>query len=109
MNFQVFHVNPGKKLKKKDLNNNLSHFMSVFPNTHAIKIGCIWHLLIIHLKKYKKKFPSVWFDTVEYLCAPFFFHPFCPLIDDCATHPLTFAGLKFHLILFDDLNFEIGH
>ena len=77
--------------------------------THAIKLGCIWHLLIIHLKKYEKKFPSVWFDTVEYLCAPFFFHPFCPLIDDCATHPLTFAGLKFHLILFDDLNFEIGH
>ena len=31
MNFQVFHVNPGKKLKKKDVNNNLSHFMSVFP------------------------------------------------------------------------------
>ena len=33
MNFQVFHVNPGKKLKKKDVNNDLSHFMSVFPNT----------------------------------------------------------------------------
>ena len=32
MNFQVFHVNPGKKLKKKDVNNNLSHFMSVFPS-----------------------------------------------------------------------------
>ena len=31
MNFQVFHVNPGKKLKKKDVNNDLSHFMSVFP------------------------------------------------------------------------------
>ena len=31
MNFQVFHVNPGKKLKKNDVNNNLSHFMSVFP------------------------------------------------------------------------------
>ena len=34
MNFQVFHVNPGKKLKKKDVNNDLSHFMSVFPNDH---------------------------------------------------------------------------
>ena len=32
MNFQVFHVNWGKKLKKKDVNNDLSHFMSVFPN-----------------------------------------------------------------------------
>ena len=35
MNFQVFHVNPGKKLKKKDVNNDLSHFMSVFPNPHV--------------------------------------------------------------------------
>ena len=34
MNFQVFHVNPGKKLKKKDVNNDLSHFMSVFPSAH---------------------------------------------------------------------------
>ena len=34
MNFQVFHVNPGKKLKKKDVNNDLSHFMSVFPTSH---------------------------------------------------------------------------
>ena len=31
MKFQVFHVNPGEKLKKKDVNNDLSHFMSVFP------------------------------------------------------------------------------
>ena len=36
MNFQVFHVNPGKKLKKKDVNNDLSHFMSVFPNVEYI-------------------------------------------------------------------------
>ena len=32
MKFQAFHVNPGEKLKKKDVNNDLSHFMSVFPN-----------------------------------------------------------------------------
>ena len=32
MKFQAFHVNPGEKLKKKDVNNNLSNFMSVFPN-----------------------------------------------------------------------------
>ena len=32
MKFQVFHVNPGEKLKKKDVNNDLSHFMSVFPS-----------------------------------------------------------------------------
>ena len=31
MKFQVFHVNPGEKLKKKDVNNDLSNFMSVFP------------------------------------------------------------------------------
>ena len=35
MKFQAFHVNPGEKLKKKDLNNDLSNFMSVFPTGHA--------------------------------------------------------------------------
>ena len=35
MKFQAFHVNPGEKLKKKDVNNDLSHFMSVFPIAHA--------------------------------------------------------------------------
>ena len=34
MKFQAFHVNPGEKLKKKDVNNDLSHFMSVFPSPH---------------------------------------------------------------------------
>ena len=33
MKFQAFHVNPGEKLKKKDVNNDLSNFMSVFPNS----------------------------------------------------------------------------
>ena len=32
MKFQAFHVNPGEKLKKKDVDNDLSNFMSVFPN-----------------------------------------------------------------------------
>ena len=43
MNFQVFHVNPGKKLKKKDVNNDLSHFMSVFPrayNRRLLELFC---------------------------------------------------------------------
>ena len=31
MKFQAFDVNPGEKLKKKDVNNDLSNFMSVFP------------------------------------------------------------------------------
>ena len=31
MKFQAFHVNPGEKLKEKDVNNDLSNFMSVFP------------------------------------------------------------------------------
>ena len=44
MNFQVFHVNPGKKLKKKDVNNNLSHFMSVFPNEYPMGIEWAYHL-----------------------------------------------------------------
>ena len=34
MKFQAFHVNPGEKLKKKDVNNDLSNFMSVFPNIY---------------------------------------------------------------------------
>ena len=34
MKFQAFHVNPGEKLKKKDVNNDLSNFMSVFPNKY---------------------------------------------------------------------------
>ena len=28
-------MNPGEKLKKKDVNNDLSHFMSVFPTYGA--------------------------------------------------------------------------
>ena len=32
MKFQAFHVNPGEKLKKNDVNNDLSNFMSVFPS-----------------------------------------------------------------------------
>ena len=40
MKFQAFHVNPGEKLKKKDVNNDLSNFMSVFPiieDSHMIE------------------------------------------------------------------------
>ena len=36
MKFQAFHVNPGEKLKKKDVNNNLSNFMSVFPTVGRV-------------------------------------------------------------------------
>ena len=35
MKFQAFHVNPGEKLKEKDVNNNLSNFMSVFPSMYV--------------------------------------------------------------------------
>ena len=31
MKFRAFHMNPGEKLKKKDVDNDLSNFMSVFP------------------------------------------------------------------------------
>ena len=37
MKFQAFHVNPGEKLKKKDVNNDLSNFMSVFPTTYIVQ------------------------------------------------------------------------
>ena len=30
-------MNPGEKLKKKDVNNDLSHFMSVFPTTGVLQ------------------------------------------------------------------------
>ena len=46
MKFQAFHVNPGEKLKKKDVNNDLSHFMSVFPNVH--------HMHLTNLRTVKK-------------------------------------------------------
>ena len=39
MKFQAFHVNPGEKLKKKDVNNDLSNFMSVFPSTYTKSVG----------------------------------------------------------------------
>ena len=38
MKFQAFHVNPGEKLKKKDVNNDLSNFMSVFPTVRVFRI-----------------------------------------------------------------------
>ena len=51
MNFQVFHVNPGKKLKKKDVNNDLSNFMSVFP---ILGSRLYYILLIYYLLKVTK-------------------------------------------------------
>ena len=38
MKFQAFNVNPGEKLKKKDVNNDLSHFMSVFPTHQDVEL-----------------------------------------------------------------------
>ena len=38
MKFQAFHMNPGEKLKKKDVNNDLSNFMSVFPNRYQVVV-----------------------------------------------------------------------
>ena len=52
MNFQVFHVNPGKKLKKKDVNNDLSHFMPVFPSMRRIRLNS----RILLNKKNRRKF-----------------------------------------------------
>ena len=34
MKFQAVHVNPGEKLKKKYVTNDLSNFMSVFPTLY---------------------------------------------------------------------------
>ena len=44
MKFQAFHVNPGEKLKKKDVNNDLSNFMSVFPSKHFSELNFIWFI-----------------------------------------------------------------
>ena len=38
MKFQVFHVNPGEKLMKKDDNNKLSHSLINFPNIYLCKV-----------------------------------------------------------------------
>ena len=38
MKFQVFHVNPREKLKKKDDNNNLSHFFINFPSMYNANV-----------------------------------------------------------------------
>ena len=40
MKFQAFHMIRGEKLKKKDVNNDLSNFMSVFPIVHV-------HILVL--------------------------------------------------------------
>ena len=42
MKFQAFHVNPGEKLKKKDVNNDLSNFMSVFPTPEGNFFSWKW-------------------------------------------------------------------
>ena len=40
MKFRAFHVNPGEKLKKKDVNNDFSNFMSVFPTNYTPIYQC---------------------------------------------------------------------
>ena len=57
MKFQAFHVNPGEKLKKKYVNNDLSHFMSVFPTKHlspknSILIYGTYKVNLNHVYKY---------------------------------------------------------
>ena len=49
MKFQAFHVNPGEKLKKKDVNNDLSNFMSVFPIIYPFLAHCKSVLVVISL------------------------------------------------------------
>ena len=44
MKFQAFHVNPGEKLKKKDVNNDHSNFMSVFPNIYLYSRGISFNI-----------------------------------------------------------------
>ena len=46
MKFQAFHMNPGEKLKKKDVINDLSNFMSVFPIGYGDGLNkgkYVWH------------------------------------------------------------------
>ena len=38
-------MNPGEKLKKKDVKNDLSNFMSVFPTISSqCNVDCVWSL-----------------------------------------------------------------
>ena len=70
MKFQAFHVNPGEKLKKKDVNNNLSNFMSVFPNTYLPVTWIVivdskllqWSRFLVGITVFKflRKFRNVW-------------------------------------------------
>ena len=50
MKFQAFHVNPGEKLKGKDVNNDLSNFMSVFPIVYQgkrrVRVGRVSNFVI---------------------------------------------------------------
>ena len=47
MKFQAFHVNPGEKLKKKDVDNDLSNFMSVFPTCQALTLMLLCNLIYV--------------------------------------------------------------
>ena len=47
MKFQAFHMNPGEKLKKKDVDNDLSNFMSVFPTIECIVLRLLHCTLVI--------------------------------------------------------------
>ena len=64
MKFQAFHVNPGEKLKKKDVNNNTSNFMSVFPNDDDVKEYQVFY----HFHKTKVKtdrFIKVYYQNIK--------------------------------------------
>ena len=61
MKFQAFHVNPGEKLKKKDVNNDLSNFMSVFPNAKPLfRESCFKEINVLVLSKYVFFCLGVW-------------------------------------------------
>ena len=58
MKFQVFHVNPREKLKKKDDNNDLSHFFIIFPIVSA-STPCNEELKIVQITSKAKITQSI--------------------------------------------------
>ena len=71
MKFQAFHVNPGEKLKKKDVNNDLSNFMSVFPNIYLMYMYKFCHTSVNYFistttPPFNTFFPNVYITLTTY-------------------------------------------
>jgi len=66
MKFQAFHVNPGEKLKKKVVNNDLSNFMSVFPITYTVG-PCLVRIWIVQVLLNTSDLHSAYYGFLAFL------------------------------------------